>query len=91
MTEIVELYNELFDGDVVWMGASDHPALFARFLAAAGTWMILEKDVSSSLFCWKILKKRVCNPEKLQKIDAAFQIFQYIFSQLLRSVKWLQI
>ncbi|CAB07385.2 Mediator of RNA polymerase II transcription subunit 23 [Caenorhabditis elegans] len=49
VTEIVELYNELFDGDVVWMGASDHPALFARFLAAAGTWMILEKDFADKM------------------------------------------
>ncbi|EGT53382.1 CBN-SUR-2 protein [Caenorhabditis brenneri] len=44
--EIVDLYNELFEGNVVWMGASDHPALFARFLAAACTWMILEREVS---------------------------------------------
>ncbi|CAI5437916.1 unnamed protein product [Caenorhabditis angaria] len=40
--EIVELYKVLFSGDVVWMGASDHPAVFARFLAAPSTWMMLE-------------------------------------------------
>lgn len=42
--EIVDLYNELFNGDFSWTGASDHPALMARFLAAASTWMLLEKD-----------------------------------------------
>lgn len=46
LQEIVQLYHDLFDGDLVWLGASDHPALFARFLAAASTWMLLEKDVS---------------------------------------------
>ncbi|ULU14322.1 hypothetical protein L5515_002764 [Caenorhabditis briggsae] len=54
--EIVDLYNELFDGEFSWHGASDHPARMARFLAAASTWMLLEKDVrhfyniSTSLF-----------------------------------------
>uniref|UniRef100_A0A8R1IMY8 Mediator of RNA polymerase II transcription subunit 23 n=1 Tax=Caenorhabditis japonica TaxID=281687 RepID=A0A8R1IMY8_CAEJA len=47
--EIVDLYHDLFDGDVTWTGASDHPALFARFLAAACTWMSLERDVPDKL------------------------------------------
>ncbi|CAD6184732.1 unnamed protein product [Caenorhabditis auriculariae] len=42
LNEIIELYKVLFDGEVTWMGASDHIAQFVRFLAAACTWMLLE-------------------------------------------------
>ncbi|VDL76746.1 unnamed protein product [Nippostrongylus brasiliensis] len=40
--EMARLYNLLFNDDVVWTGASDHPSQLVRFLAAACMWNILD-------------------------------------------------
>ena len=77
--EIVDLYNILFDGDVVWMGASDHPALFARFLAAAGTWMLLTKDVSGDQGCAKNYFGFSVVSEKLETIRSENFSTKYFF------------
>ncbi|PAV57811.1 hypothetical protein WR25_20143 [Diploscapter pachys] len=42
ITEAARLYNVLFNEEVVWTGASDHPLKLTRFLAAACMWNILD-------------------------------------------------